>query len=243
MTGIHGMKTITRYIQASSLVAILAITLFGLYSLEQYHDNEVKEENERLESSIRTFRALLAQKGTDYRIVDGKLMAGSYPLNGNFELPDKVQEIFGGVATIFMGDERVSTNVLDGGGKRAVGTRLAGPANDAIFKQGKSYRGVATILDVSYFTAYDPIRDGQGRIIGALFVGIKESEFLDRMHEMKLHMSLTLFGMVTFLAILMVLLGRAIRRVECARENQIKFQQTLVDTLPNPVFYKEPNCR
>lgn len=237
------MKTITRYILASSLVAILIITLFGSFSLKQYQENEVSEEHEKLETCIRTFRELLDHKGTDFRIVDNRLLAGTYPVNGNFELPDKIQEIFGGVATIFMGDERVSTNVLNSEGKRAMGTRLVGPAYDAIFKQGKSYRGPADILGVPYLTAYDPIKNKQGEVIGVLFVGIKESEFLNRLHTLNMHLSMTLAGMATVFITLMIALGRSIHRVEGAHDNQLRFQQTLMDTIPSPIFYKDAACR
>lgn len=239
----YAMKTVTTYSLASALVTILAITLFGFYSLDRYHDYEVNEENVRLETCIRTFWHLLSKKGTDFRIVDGKLMAGSYPVNGNFELPDKIQEIFGGVATIFMGDVRVTTNVLGANGERAVGTRLTGPAYDALFKQGKSYRGAAAILGVPYLTAYDPIRNQAGKIIGVLFVGVKESDFLARLHVLKLHLTLTLVGLVIVVALVMVLLGRAMKRVEDTNANQLRFQETLINTIPSPVFYKDTACR
>ena len=105
------------------------------------------------------FWQLLRHKGSEFSIVDGKLLAGTYQINGNFELPDKVQAIFGGVATIFMGDVRVTTNELNATGQRAIGTRLTGPAYDAVFRQGKPYRGEAPILGAPYLTAYDPIKD------------------------------------------------------------------------------------
>ncbi len=237
------MKTITTYILTSTLAAMLIIALFGHFSFNEYQAYEVRQEHEKLEAGIRTFRELLDNKGADFRIANGRLLAGSYPVNGNFELPDKIQSMFGGVATIFMGDERVATNVLNPAGQRAVGTRLKGPAYDAIFKQGKPYRGLATILDVPYLTAYDPIRDRQGRVIGALFVGVKESEFLGRLQVLKLHLILTLAGMAAVFMSLMVLLGRAIHRVEAANENRIRFQHTLINTIPNPVFYKDADCR
>lgn len=237
------MKSISKYILASSLVAILTITLFGLYSLEQYHDNEVREEHEKLETCIRTFWQLLAHKGTDFRVVGGNLLIDNYPVNGNFELPDKIQEIFGGVATIFMGDERVSTNVLTGEGKRAVGTRLVGPAYDAIFKEGKSYRGATAILDVPYLTAYDPIRDRRGEVIGVLFVGVKESEFLDRMYVLKMHLTLTLFGMVTVSTIFMVLLGRAVKTAEETTKNAYQQLLDIVDFLPDATFVVDKDKR
>ncbi|MFH1029230.1 MAG: cache domain-containing protein, partial [Pseudomonadota bacterium] len=237
------MKPVTKYILASSLIAILSITLFGFYSLDRYHDNEARNERERLEISIRTFWQLLATKGTDYRVVNGTLLAGDYAVNGNSELPDKVQAIFGGVATIFMGDERVTTNVLDAEGKRALGSRLVGAAHDSIFKQGVSYRGATTILGSPYLTAYDPIRNRKGEVIGVLFVGIKEGELLTRQHVMKMHHTLVLSGIVAGSVLLLTLMGLAMRRIEADNENQGQFQQTLLDTIPTPVFFKDASCR
>jgi methyl-accepting chemotaxis protein len=130
------------------------------------------------EARLRTFWELLYQKGRDIRVAEGKLMAGNYVINNDYSLPDRLKEICGGTATIFMRDERVSTNVVKEDGSRAVGTRLQGPARDALFKEGKPYRGEAKILGIPYFTAYDPIKDARGKTIGALYVGVKKSEYL-----------------------------------------------------------------
>jgi methyl-accepting chemotaxis protein len=85
-----------------------------------------------------------------------------------------------------MGDTRVSTNVVKDDGSRAVGTKLQGPAYDAVFKEGKSYRGEAVILGTPFFTAYDPIRDAKGEIIGAIYTGVKKSEFFAVIDKIKL---------------------------------------------------------
>jgi len=237
------MKSSTKFILASLFVTIVTVTLFGIFTLNRYHDSEVTNANIRLEACIRTFWQLLSHKGSDFRIVDNKLQVDGHVLNGDFELPDRIQEIFGGVATIFMYDERVSTNVLNARGERAVGTRLVGPAYDSVFKKEKPYRGTTTILGIPYLTAYDPISDNAGKIIGVLFVGIKESDFLANMHAMKTQMTLTMFFMVTVFTFLMVLLGLSMKRVEENNENQLKFQHTLLNTIPNPIFYKDSSCR
>lgn len=237
------MKSIRKYILASSLLAILTIILFGSYSLNQYQENEVSEEHEKLETCIRTFRELLAHKGTHFRIVDGQLLVGTYPVNGNFELPDKVQSIFGGVATVFMGNERVSTNVLNAEGERAVGTRLVGPAYDAIFKQGKPYRGSASILGIPYLTAYDPIRDRKGEVIGVVFVGIKESDFLARLNTLKINLAMTLVAMVSMFSVFMVLLGRAMKRAEDATKNAYQQLWDIVEFLPDATFVVDKDKR
>lgn len=237
------MKSITKYNIIRSLVSILVIALFWGYAIFHYNMHETQLERRKLDESIKTFWQLLDAKGTNFRVVDGKLLAGDYRINGNFELPDKIQEIFGGVATIFMGDERVSTNVLNAEGKRAVGTKLVGPAHEAVFKQGMPYRGEARILGVNYLTAYDPIRDSTGKIIGVLFVGSKKSELLSSLYELQLHLTLILAIVVVVFLGSMVLLGRSLRRVEEANANQILFMQTLLDTIPTPIFYKDLDCR
>lgn len=237
------MKSFYKYLIVSVLITILAITMLGFYSLNKYHDTEVINENVRLEMCIRTFWQLLSFHGDDYRIVDGKLQVGSYVTNGNFELPDRIQEIFGGVATIFMGDERVSTNVLNAEGKRALGTRLEEPAYETVFKHGKSYRGKAPILGVSYLTAYDPITDKAGKVVGVLFVGVKESDFVDRLHVMKTQLTMTLLTTISALTFFLFLMGFFMKQVDDEKNSQVRFLQTLIDTMPNPVFHKDHECR
>lgn len=236
-------KSVTIYILISSVFALLTIFAFAYFSISQFEARERLELREKQETSIKVFRQLLEHKGSEFRIVDGKLLAGEYEVNGNFELPDKIRDIFGVVATIFMGDVRVSTNVLNSEGKRALGTKLEGPAYNAIFKQGVSYRGEAPILGISYLTAYDPIRDKNGKVIGALFVGGKVSEYLVPLHQLRLHITLTMIALVSVFAVGMALLWRAMKRVEDANENQLKLQQTLIDTIPYPVYIKDLDGR
>jgi methyl-accepting chemotaxis protein len=176
-------------------VAVLVTTVF---LLAEIRSETARQATIAQESRIRTFWELLKSKGNDFRIVDGKLMAGSYVTNGNYELPDKIKEIFGGTATIFMGDTRVSTNVLKEDGNRAVGTKLQGLAYDAIFKEGKPYRGETTILGIPYFTAYDPIRNDKGETIGVLYVGVKKSDFFATYDSLKVKV----FGVAAALILL-----------------------------------------
>ncbi len=128
------MKLLKLSFTTVGLVAVLFLLIFAFLSYERFHAVAVEDTRDDLERSILTFRELLSQKGAGFRIADGKLLIGSYVINSNFEVPDKVQEIFGETATVFMGDERVSTNVLLADGRRALGTRLKGAACDAIFK-------------------------------------------------------------------------------------------------------------
>ncbi|OGT97084.1 MAG: chemotaxis protein [Geobacteraceae bacterium GWB2_52_12] len=194
------MKIRTKFIAvntiivATALIATIATSLF-IFQKELRRQAAVSQE-----IRINTFWELLGEKGSELRLADNKLVAGDYILNGNFELPEKMKKICGGSATIFMGDERISTTVLKPDGSRAIGTRLTGPPHTAIFKQGKSYRGEAEILGTSYFTAYDPIRNAQGEVIGVLYVGIKKSEFFAAYYQL-IYTVIGIFGVILMTAV------------------------------------------
>ncbi len=143
-----------------------------------------EEALERREQAITSFRMLLDQKGSEFRIKDGALYIDDYKLDGANVMVDAIRSVNGGVATIFRGDKRVATNVLNPDGSRAVGTTLArGPVYTAIFEKHEPFRGEADILGSTYFTAYDPLIDQNGEVIGILFVGLKKSDALRVLDE------------------------------------------------------------
>ena len=72
-------------------VAILSSTLF---SLMQTRTEAGRQAHMMQESHLKTFWELLRVKGQGFRIVEGKLLTGNYIINGAYELPDKIKEIF-----------------------------------------------------------------------------------------------------------------------------------------------------
>lgn len=100
-----------------------------------------------LEHRVHMMEYALRQKGP-LSVRDGILMAGESVIDGDLELVDTIKEVFGGTATIFNGDVRVSTNVKKNDGSRSVGTKLTGPAYDAVFKRDMPYSGEVPILGI-----------------------------------------------------------------------------------------------
>ncbi|NLY40470.1 MAG: methyl-accepting chemotaxis protein, partial [Desulfovibrionales bacterium] len=104
------------------------------------------------------------------------LMLGDTVVNDNAEIVDNLQELFGGVATIFqVVDDKLlrgSTNVRTANNQRAVGTYI--PSDSPVYKsvmRGETYIGRAFVVDNWYVTAYKPMRDEQNKIVAVLFVG------------------------------------------------------------------------
>ena len=230
------MKLSIRFMFINVAIIATAIAFTTFFSLLQIRSESIREAERLQESHIKTFWELLRAKGNDFKIVEGKLLAGDYVINGNYELPDKVKQIFGGSATIFMDDIRISTNVLDTAGRRAVGSRLQGPAYDAIFSHGKPYRGVVSILGVPYFAAYDPIMDSKGAVIGALYVGVKKSDFSAAFEKLKINVILTSVVLVIIFALLGIFMVNERKRAgEALRESEDRLK-AIVYGSPVPQF-------
>ena len=117
------------------------------------------------------------------------ILYGGLLLNRNYGLVDKVkQTVFQnvvykdkdiGTATIFQDDVRISTNVLNTDGARAVGTRIAEDVYNQVVVQGEPWTGRAYVVNDWYITAYEPIRNVSGAVIGILYVGVLEQKYND----------------------------------------------------------------
>jgi PAS domain S-box-containing protein len=219
------MKNSTRFMLFNVLLVALALaTAAAMFLAEIYQESRQSAINDQ-ERHLQTFWEILRSKGDDIRIVNGRLMAGNYVVNGNYELPDKMAKIFGCTATIFMGDTRVSTNVLRPDASRAINTRLQGAPHDAIFREGKPYRGEALILGRPYLTAYDPIRNARGEVIGALYVGIKESTFFETYERLRFKVIAVTTLLMCIFSLLAALLVRFRRKaVEALKESERKYR-------------------
>lgn len=110
----------------------------------------------------------------------GILYKGDIKISNNNTVVDKIAKLTGDTVTIFLGDVRVSTTVREKSGNRAIGTRASDVVSDKVLKNGQLYLGEAKVLDEFYQTAYKPLRDENGKIIGMFYVGISK-KFSDQM--------------------------------------------------------------
>ena len=138
--------------------------------------------------SVQSAMKLLLQEGERTGVPESKNSAtiGGQPVPGlylgrasqvgNFVLVDRLKQLTGCTATLFVkqGDRfiRVSTNVLKADGSRAIGTPLdpKGRAFAAI-QNGQPFYGVVDILGKPYMTGYEPMRNASHQIVGIWYVG------------------------------------------------------------------------
>jgi methyl-accepting chemotaxis protein len=159
-----------------SIFAAVAVSIWTSVKITEAEMYRRAQTN--LSINIKLLDSILSGYGTPSRKGD-QLYFGTTLINGNFEPVDRVKAVAGGTATVFLGDQRVTTNVMKPDGSRAVGTKLAaGPAYDAVFMRHETYSGEANILGETYLTIYEPITGNDG-VIGIAYVGVKKAEFFN----------------------------------------------------------------
>lgn len=175
-------QTIARWLGTLASVLVLSVSTMSPITASAQSLEDVKQAMTLLKAKTAKLGAPQV-KGEDR--VAGKsvpaLYFGSSKMNNNFAVVDDVKKEKGSTATLFVksGDDfvRVATNVMKDDGSRAIGTVLdpKGKAFAAIHG-GNPYYGDAEILGKPYVTAYEPIRNSAGDVVGVYYVGYPKAK-------------------------------------------------------------------
>jgi methyl-accepting chemotaxis protein len=139
------------------------------------------------------------------------------PEFGDHKIVDRATSYVGGTATLFVYDNasqqfvRRTTNLKKENGDRAVGTQLAAdhPAQ-AVLRRGQAYKGPAILFGRRFYTAYQPVFDAGGKVIGIVYVGVPTAQ-LDGMLSQALTAMAIAAAIAAFLVLGMTML--IVRRV------------------------------
>jgi methyl-accepting chemotaxis protein len=217
--------TISTKVSLTIAVALLALlSVLVSVSVEGSIQFAERQAVAQQETSLRVAWDELHQHGDVFSRAGDRLMVNGTVLNGDTRIVDHVKSLVGGVATVFMGDTRIATNVMKPGGVRAVGTHLArGPVYDAVLTRGRQYRGEAQILGAPYFVAYDPIKDASGAVIGIVFVGVGKAEYFRPVYHQLIGMTLVGLGLAAAgIAVSVGMVRRQLRPLRDIREATTK---------------------
>ncbi len=146
------------------------------------------------------------------RLSDARAQA--MPSFSDHGIVDRTVQAVGGVATIFVTDDkgifvRRTTNLKKENGDRAVGTALAPDhPGQTPLKAGQAYYGPAMLFGRSFYTAYHPVLDPAGKVIGVLFIGIPTEQLHAAAMKTLTAMMLALLGVVVVLGLVSALVVR-----------------------------------
>src|SRR4029077_14780317 len=169
------------------LIAINAALLVGAGYWSLTRDFNTRAERD-IDLSLRTLTLAFAEAYPDTKITirDGIIDRVEIPRMPEFtdhRIVDRAIPYVGGNATLFVYDDakdqfvRRTTNVKKENGDRAVGTHLAkNHPGQAIIRSGHAYKGPAMLFGSRYYTAYHPVFNPAGKIVGIIYVGIAMAE-------------------------------------------------------------------
>lgn len=135
-----------------------------------------------------------------YQIVDGKLYKGEFNVSDATDIADNIKESTDMDITIFYGDTRYMTSVVDASGARVIGTQAGAAIIEKVLNGGQEH--FATNVDVvgqPYFGYYLPMYEtGTTTITGMVFAGMPQADA-----EAQINRIITLIGgifLVVFIA-------------------------------------------
>ena len=174
----------------------------------------------------------LARERTETELTDGMMLQAAAPvfdhedeligvllggvlLTRNYEIVDTIKGTVHegltykgkdiGTAAIIQDDVRISTNILNEDGSRAIGTRVSEEVYNRVVIDGEPWIGRDYVVNDWYIAAYEPIRDIYNEVIGILYVGVLEQKYVDIQSQAILaFLTISLLG--TFAAIMLAYL-------------------------------------
>ena len=206
---------------AALLIAINTALLVGAGYWSLTRDFDVRAERD-IDLSLRTLSLAFGEAFQDAKITirDGVVDRVEIPKMPEFadhRIVDRATSYVGGNATLFVYDDasqqfvRRTTNVKKENGDRAVGTQLAADhPGQAMLRRGQAYKGPAMLFGRRFYTAYQPVFDPAGKVIGIVYVGIPTAQ-LDAMLWQAIGAMAIAAGIAALLALVMTM--ALVRRV------------------------------
>ena len=119
------------------------------------------------------------------------------------------------ILSIFLGDKRVATSATDASGQNAVGTLISEDVYRRVVLKGESWVDRSFVINDWYLTAYEPIKDFKGRVIGILGLGLLEKKFSEsEEHALRVFLLLTAGALVLACLVSYWLLNSIMRPVK-----------------------------
>ena len=134
----------------------------------------------KLIDNFKIAKTIFYNRGEGVSIVGGRMEIGrDYIVNDNYEIVDEIRDaIPGSNATVFqiIGEQavRISTNVKNEDGKRAINTVVSPPVYQEVVKEKKVFTGLAWVLKERCVARYEPIFDVNRNVVGILYIGMPE---------------------------------------------------------------------
>ncbi|MBQ7944397.1 MAG: cache domain-containing protein [Lachnospiraceae bacterium] len=154
---------------------------------------------------------------------NGDFVKGDYNITQHMSAIDEYTEGIDTEVTLFYGDTRMATSLLDTSGNRIIGTQASEQVIETVLNQGQVFTSHnTTINNENYYCYYEPLENPDGTIIGMVFAG-QPSEEIDSFIASKTT-NVTMIAVVCaiLIAIIVVIIARGIVKIVVSMEILLK---------------------
>ncbi|WP_439573374.1 methyl-accepting chemotaxis protein [Phreatobacter sp.] len=221
-----GAKTVVFVVALLAFTGALTVAAGWMLIQSRNAESALKD----AQTSMRSLTVLFNAAFPDSRFtIEGDrvrdVRAPAMPGFASHEIVDRNVQAVGGVATIFVTDDkgifmRRTTNLKKENGERAVGTALApNHPGQAPLKAGQAYYGPAILFGRSFYTAYHPVIGPAGNVIGVLFIGIPTEQLQAAAFDTMVRMAGAMLALVLILGLVAAFVARrAVRPLVAATQ-------------------------
>lgn len=163
-----------------ALVPLLALGVITTVVCRDKIEQVVSEDIERgLQATAISVRDTMNYAGDGNYVLgeNGELFKGDFDITAHEDIADNVRKATGMEVTVFYGDTRYMTSVLDSNGQRVLGTKASDKVIDTVLNKGQEY--FAKNVDVvgqAFYAYYVPIYDeSQSAPVGMVFSGMSQA--------------------------------------------------------------------
>lgn len=166
------------------MIAILPLLLLGIVIIvfgDKQITNVLTENTEEgLQATAIAVRTTLRKMNNEpYRLNENnELVKGDLNISQTPDLVDEIKEGTDIDVTIFFGDTRYMSSIIDENGQRIIGTQAGPRAIENVLGKGEEFFATdAVVNNADYFGYYVPLFDfGTNEVIGMVFAGMPQAE-------------------------------------------------------------------
>ena len=152
------------------LTACIILTFFSSLTIREGLEDKVLEGLKGITSA--TCVVLEEVDTGDYRMVSDALFKGKYNITENIAFLDKIANKNDSVLTVFYGDTRCATTIINSDGQRVVGTKADSEVAARVLGEGQEFLVESILINNEEYSGYYmPLKNGDGSIVGMMFAG------------------------------------------------------------------------
>ncbi|MBQ2450229.1 MAG: cache domain-containing protein [Lachnospiraceae bacterium] len=212
--GIHSFLTELLLICIVPLV-VLAIVII-LVASNNMKSGLQQQAIQTLQSTVTAVKTAYVNlnDGDFYVDENGNFMKGDYNITEHMATIDEYTDGLVTDVTLFFGDTRMATSLLDTSGNRIIGTQAVAQVIETVLNKGQEFTSYdTTINNQNYYCYYTPLENPDGSIIGMVFAGQPSEEIDSFIKEKTTNVTTMAILCAVIIAIIVVFISKRIVKI------------------------------